>query len=324
MENQKEDMVAKEELKAKIVAIATQTVSNPGLEIARLANAPYDVELPVPEVIEAVFNVSRVERGEDFDYFVQEPAAKTVYTVVNGSVTQTNVSMDSENELSFSSYDSPEEYVYLDDLLDGKYDPIAKKADEQQEALDRLEVKAVCDLLIAGAVAKSNTFAWTSGDVRMTFPKLVAMVRSVAKYGKNLVLITGSDVTTDVMLMDYYENKNRAFTIDNMNVKHIPVESLTYTHSGTQTVLAADKAILVAVSDAKNRKPGEFVRRKISSVALGEGVTDKERLVAQQGPITHVGSARKAAITIVTYERFGAVLTNSYTVAVFKNAESYS
>jgi len=320
-----EEMKAKEELKASIMAIAQQTVVNPGLELALLANEPYDAELPIPEVIAAVFNVASVDAGEDFDYFIQAPITKTVYTVSSGSVTQTNVSLDSENELGFTGYDSAEEYVYLDDLLAGKYDVIALKASVQQEALNRLEMKAVFDLLLAGAVSQSNTYAWDSGDTAITFPKLVEMVRSVAMYGTNLVLITGGTVTTDVMLLDYNENKEREVTLNNAGIKaHYPVEAFQYTHSGTQTVLAADKAILVAVSDAKGNKPGYFVRRKVNTVAMGQDVVQKERLVISSGPAKHVGSSRKLAIGILTYENFGAVLTNEYTIAAFKNASSYS
>lgn len=322
--DEKEMVKAKEELKAKVIAIAQSAVANPGLELAKLANDNYDAELPIPEVIGAVFETASVEPGEDYDYFVIEPEAKVVYTVSSGSVTQTNVSVDAENELSFSSYDSAEDYVYLDDILDGKYDPIAMKAKAQQEVLNRLEIKAVCDLLIAGAVAKSNTFAWTSGDKRLTFAKLVAMIRSVALYGTNLVLIAGANVMTDIMLMDYYENKNREFTVEKAKVKVYPIEAFQYTHSGTIDVLDADKAILVAVSDSAGNKPGHFVRRKVNAVAMGEGVTAKERLVISSGPAKHVGSARKLAIGILTYERFGAVLTNSYTVAVFKNDSTYA
>lgn len=320
-----EELKAQEELKASIMAIGAQTSANPGLELARLANQPYDAELPVPEMISEVFNVATVERGEDFDYFTQDPETKVVYTVASGSVTQTNVSPDSENELSFSSYDSAEEYVYLDDLLDGKYDPIAVRTDAQQEVLNRLEIKAVCNLLIAGAVAQSNTYAWDSGDTAITPEKIVEMVRSVAKYGTKVVLITGANVTTDVMMLDFAYNKNREVTLAKLGIsKHIALEAFQYTHSGTQTILDADKAIVVAVSDSKANKPGHFVRRKMSGAVLGADVGEKERLVFQRGPIMQVGASAKSAISIVTYERFGAVLVNAYTVGVFKNDTSYS
>jgi len=323
--DEKEILKAKEELKASLIAIGQNAVSNPGLEVATLANKPYDAELPVNDMIKDVFQTGSVDVGEDYDYFAIAPVDKVVYTVSSGSVTQTNVSVDSENELAFSDYDSEESYVYLADLLGGKYDPIAKKADEQQEVLNRLEVKAVCDLLIAGAVARSNTFAWTSGDSSITFAKLVAMVRSVAKYGSRCVLISGANVTTDVILMDSTEDKNRELTLAKAGIMaHYPIEAFTYTHSTEMTVLDADKAIIVAISDAKGNKPGHFVRRKVAQVAMGQDVSAKERLVISSGPAKHVGSNRKLAIGILTYEMFGAVLTNTYTCAVFNNDSSYA
>jgi len=322
---EKEEMKAQEELKAQIVAIGRNSVSNPGMEVATLANKPYDAEVPVPAVIEAIFNTASVEPGEDFDYFAISPTSKVVYTVVDGSVTQTNITADSENALSFSDYDSEESYIYLKALLEGKYDPIALRAEDQQEVMDRLEVKAVTDLVIAGAVSRSNSFAFTSGEAKFTFEKCVAMVRSVAKYGTKNVLITGADVTTDVMLWDFDNDKNRETTIEKAGISEWhKMEAFAFTHAGSNVVFPADKALVVAVADSKSQKPGYFVRRKVASVAMGQDVVAKERLVISSGPAKHVGSNRKLAVGILTYENFGAVLTNEYTCAVFKRANSYS
>ena len=322
----KEELKAKEELTASIVAIGRNQVDNPGMEVAKLANKPYDAELPVPEVIKAIFKVASVEPGEDYDYFAIDPTTKVVYTVVDGSVTQTNITADSENELSFSDYDTEESYIYLKAMLEGKYDPIALRAEDQQEVMDRLEVKAVCDLVIAGAVAKSNTYAFTSGDTKLTFEKIVEMVRSVAKYGTKNVLITGANVTTDVMLMDFDTNKQREASLASAGISEwYKVESFGFIEDvASKIVFPADKALVVAVSDSKKNKPGHFVRRKVASVAMGQDVVSKERLVISSGPAKHVGSNRKLAIGILTYENFGAVLTNEYTSAVFKRASVYA
>lgn len=324
----KEEMVAKQEveLKATLIAIAKQQVPQGDMEVARLANVPYDAEVPVSPVIEAVFNVASVEPGEDYDYFVVSPSIKQVYTITDGSVTQTNITADSHAVLSFSDYDSEESYIYLKALLEGRYDPIALRAEDQQEVMDRLEIKAVLDLLIAGAVAQSNTYAFTSGDTKLTYTKIVDMVRSVAKYGTKCVLITGSDVTTDVMLMDFDTNKQREASLASAGISEwFKVESFGFIEDVTsKIVFPADKALVVAVSDSKKNKPGHFVRRKVASVAMGQDVVSKERLVISSGPAKHVGSNRKLAIGILTYENFGAVLTNEYTSAVFKRASVYA
>lgn len=318
-------LMAKEEIAEKIVAVAKRSIPNGGYELGKIVNEPYDVELPVDDIISAVCVVDSVGQGEPYEYFVPSVFAKTVYSVTNGSVTQTNVTADSENTLSFYDYDSDEDYIYLKNLLEAKYDVIAKRAEAQQEVMNRLELKYVLDLLLAGAVAQSNTYAWTSGDTAITPDKIKDMVRSVAKYGTSCVLITGANVTTDVMMLDFAYNKNREVTLEKLGISAwYKVESFQYTHSGTQTILDADKALVVAVSDSKGNKPAHFVRRKVEVVAMDESVVEKDRLIIMDGPAKMVGANRKVAVSILTYENFGAVLVNSYVVAAFNNDESYS
>lgn len=304
---------AKEELRAKMVELGGNP-ANGGIELAKLVGKPYDPEMPVPEVISAIMVTDSVDRGEDYDYFVPSAETKIVYTVTNGSVTQTNVTPETENELSFSSYDSPEYYVYLEKLLEAKYDVLDKKAKNITESLDRLETKTVLDLVIAAAVAEGNTYTLDSGKTKLDYPKIVEMARSIAKYGKNLVLITGADCTTDVVLMDYDADKNREVTLEKLGIKHIAIEELQYTHSGTQTVLATNKALLVAVADADDQKCGDFVRRKVRGI---DGAGDKERVVINSGPAKHVGSARKLAYGLIGFEQFGAVVKNPKVIASF-------
>ena len=320
-ELEKKLMLGKEELKAKLVEIAQNPTGN-AYEFSKLANLPYDAELPIARVIESVFKTDSVAKGEDYEYFTPTIETKKVYTVTNGSVTQEAVTPGSESELSFSSYDSPVYYVYIEKLLAAKYDPIAIKTKVAMEALDRKEIKAVLDLLIAGAEGESNTFALDSGDTVIDFEKVVDMVRSVAKYGTKLVFISGADVTTDVVLMDYNDDKNREVSLAKAGVAEwIKIENYTYNDGSTQTVLASDKALLVATSDSDDQKPGDFVRRKVDSI---DGNGEKERVAITAGPGHFVGSARKLAYAITVFEQFGAVLKNAYCVAVFKRASSYS
>lgn len=311
MEN-KEIFEASEKLQAKMVELAQH--SNGGMELAKLVGQPYDEEIAIPVEISAIMNVDTVERGEDYDYFVPTSETKVVYTVTNGSVTQTAVTPETENTLSFSSYDSPEYFVYLEKMLEGKSDDLMRKNINANEALNRLEVKTVMDLLIAAATAESNTYTLDSGKTKFDYPKLVEMARSVARYGKNLVLLSGANVTTDIVLMDYDADKNREVSLEKLGVQHIPVEEFQYTHSGVQTVLDADKAILVAVSDSADMKCGDFVRRKVRDI---QGAGDKERVTISSGPAKHVGSDRKLAYGLVVFEQFGAVIKNTKPIAVF-------
>jgi hypothetical protein len=320
--DEKKLIIAQKELKAKLQEIAVQGTSGNSFELAKLANIPYDAEMPIPEVIKEVAQTASVAKGEDYEYFVEDVETKVVFTISNGSVNQTAVTPGSETDLTFNSYSSDEYYVYVEKLLEAKYDPIAIKSKNAMESLDRKEVKDVLDLLIASAVAKSNTFANDSGDSVIDFEKVVDMVRSVAKYGNKLVFITGADVTTDVILMDYSEDKNREVSLAKAGIaKWVKLESLTYTHSGSQTVFASDKALLVATSDSEGNRPIHFVRRKVRSL---EGAGEKERIIVSAGPRIQVGANPKWAYAITAMEQYGAVVTNPLCVAVYKKAESYS
>ncbi len=320
--DEKKLIMAQEELKAKLEQIAVQGASGNAYELAKLANIPYDAEMLIPDVIKEIAQTASVNKGEDYEYFVQSVETKVVFTIVNGSVNQTAVTPGSETDLVFSSYSSDEYYVYVEKLLEAKYDPIAIKSQVAMESLDRKEVKDVLDLLIASAVAQSNTFANDSGDSVIDFEKVVDMVRSVAKYGNKLVLISGADVTTDIILMDYEEDKNREVSLEKAGIaKWVKIESLTYTHSGSQTVMASDKALLVATSDSNGNRPVHFVRRKVQAL---ESASQKERIIVSAGPRIQVGSSAKWAYAITAMEQYGAVVTNPLCVAVYKKASIYS
>ena len=139
-DKQKQLLKAKEELDAKALEIA----SKPYLMVSELnvlANEPYDAELPMPDAIAEIAKTASIAKGADYEYFTVSATTKTVYTVTSGSVTQVNVSPSSPSTLSFSHYDTPEDYIYIPDLLEAKYDAIALKTADQQEALNRLENK---------------------------------------------------------------------------------------------------------------------------------------------------------------------------------------
>jgi histidinol phosphatase-like PHP family hydrolase len=319
MDNQKLVM-AREELQAKLQDIAINPVGMV-TEFAKLANLPYDAELPIPEVISEIAKTDSVAKGEDYYYFAISPDGKVVTTISNGSLTQTNVTPGSENELTFASYSSEEYYVYLEKLLEAKYDVVAQKTGDAMESLNRKEVKDVLDALLAAAVTRSNTFCLDSGDSELNFKKLVEMVRSLAKYGNKLVLVSGANVTTDIRLMDYTENKQREVTLEKAGIsKWIPLEELTYDHAGTQKVLDKDYAILVATSDAAQNRCIHFVRRMVNSI---DGAGQKERIIWVQPTRIQVGSNPKWAYSVAAMEQYGVVVANTYVVAAFHRASSY-
>lgn len=309
-------MLAKEEMR-RIARSA-----DPVFEVARTLGDVYDVELPIPEVITAIFRTERAEVGEHVYYLAPEVADKKVLTLTsNCEITQVKVTPRTQTEVSWTDLVSEEYYVCIPDLLKADHNVLQFYGDAILEAMDRQEVYAILQLISAGAVAKGNVYTLDSGDTKFDYPKLVEMVRSVAKYGKSLVLITGADVTTDITLMNYDADKNQAISLASAGITtHIPIEECTVDVNGsTKTVIAANRAYLVAVSDSKNNKPGIFVRRKTSTLA---SVSDtealaKERIAIMSGNLINVGSARKLAKGIVGFEEYSGTLINAYVVAQF-------
>lgn len=296
---------------------------DPVFEIARTLGDVYDVELPIPEVITAIFRTERADVGEHIYYMAPEVADKKVLTLTsNCTVTQVKVSPRTRTEVTWTDLVSEEYYVCIPDLLKADHNVLEFFGDSIIEAMDRQEVYAVLQLVAAGAVAQSNVYTLDSGKEKFDYPKLVEMARSVAKYGRNLVLITGADVTTDITLMNYDADKNQPVNLESAGVKTwIPVEECTVdVDASTKTVIAADRAYLVAVSDSKNNKPGIFVRRKtatLASTASDTTAISKERIAIVSGNMINVSSTRKLAKAIAGFEEYSGTLINAFTVAQF-------
>jgi len=292
--------------------------------IAKTLGDVYDVELPIPEVIEAVFRTERADVGEHVYYMSPEDVTKAVYKLTsNCTVTQEKVTPSTRTEVSWTDLISKEYYACIPDLLKGDHDVLTFMAKAIQEAMDREEIYGVLQLIDAGAVANSNVFTLDTGKTKFDYPKLVEMVRSVAKYGKDLVLITGANVTTDIVLMNYDADKNQAISLQSAGIsKHIPIESLDVDIDGvTKDVISDDVAYLVAVSDSAQNKPGVFVRRKLEGIdAPDTEVVSKERAVITTGNIMNAGAVRKFARGTAGFEEYSATLVNSYVVAKFTRA----
>lgn len=316
-------MDKKELLKAKAELQKIARSSNRDDVIAKTIGDVYDVELPIPEAIEAVSRVERADAMEHVYYMSPEEVDKEVYALTsNCDVTQVKVTPATRTEVTWTDLISPEYYACIHNLLKGDNDELAFMAEAILEAMNRQEIYGLIQLLSAGAVAQSNTYTLGSSETKFTYPKLVEMVRSVAKYGKNLVLITGADVTTDIVLMNYDADKNQAISLASAGIsKHIPIEELVVKIGGVgQTVIPADEAYLVAVSDSKQNKPLLFVRRKLVDIAdtPDTQIIGKERAVINTGNMINVASARKFSKGIAGFEEYSNTLINSYVVAKFE------
>lgn len=293
-------------------------------QLAMVINQAYDVEFPIAPLVEAIMNVASVDPFEPVYYIVPSLPIKKVYILTTDcNVTHEQVTPGARNLLEFTSLVTPDYWICLHELLQGAYNILDLYAETIQEALNRYEIYAVLQLLDAAAVAQGNVFALSSGEVSLTYPKLVEIKRSIRKYGMKLVLITGANVSDNVTLMQYDANKFQPVNIKDVADAWFPVESLEVTIGGVATpVINPDVAYLVAVSDSKGNRPGYFIRRKISAEVLA-GTTDttivaKERAVIVTGMMKAMGTVEKFAKGIAGFEQVGIVVTNPYTVAKFE------
>jgi len=294
--------------------------------VARIINDTYDPEMPVPEVISAIFNVDIVDPMESVYYFVVTAVTKTVLTLTsNCNVTHTPVAPGVKQTLSFTDIVTPDYYICLKDLLQGDTNVLDLYGSEINEELNREEIYAALLLIDAAAVARGNVFGLDTPDTTLTYKKVYEMKKAIRKYGKKLVLITGANVTEDVDLMDYSEDKERPIKITDLVDVYLPIESLSVTVNGVaHDLIDEDVAYLVAVSDSKNNKPGYFARRRLDGALVAGSpdtqIVDKQRAILATGNMKSVDTVDKFAKGLAGVEEIGMVITNSYTCARFTRA----
>lgn len=307
----------------KMQSARTMSDGDRELFIARTIGDVYDVELPIPEVITSIARTEKAEVGEHVYYLAPTTKTKEVNTITSDcTITQTKVTPNTRTEVTWVDPVTDEVYVCLHDWLKGDHDVLTFNADALNEAMDRQEIYAVLQLADAGAVSESNTYTLDSGKTKFDYPKLVEMARSIAKYGRELVLITGGNVTTDIQLMNYDADKNQAVSIFDVVSKHIPIEELKVTIDDSEkTVISPDVALLVAVADAKNNRGLVVARRKTEALTAMADTemadADKERVIISSGNGKNVGSARKYAKGFFMAEEFSATSINDKVYAKF-------
>ena len=320
----KEQLTATEMAQAKEELKALAFTPNREQIVAETIRDVYDPEMPVDDIISKVgFEIKTAEPGEHVFYNSPRSNDKKVLALTtNCDVTHVKRTPATRTELSFSTLATEDYYVCIQDILQGDHNALVEAGEDIIESLNRQEVYAVLALIDAGAVANGNVFTLDSGDTKLNVPKLYEMKKAIRKYGKKLVLVTGTDVTEDVDLLDYNENKERPVSVGMLVDEHIAVEALDVTISGVvKNIIEDDVAYLIAVSDAKRNKPGVMARRKIgnSMVALAQDtkVVNKERAIVFTGFQKSVDSVDKFALGYAGVEEYGAVLINSLTCAKF-------
>lgn len=302
-------------------AFKKATAANDTTEQARLLGAVYDKELPVPSVIEAVSDVQRVDEGEKVYYLTPTDPSEKIFTIsANCTITENAMSPSTQSELSFTDLISDERYICLHDWIKAQHDVMKLNTDAILENMNRQEEYAVLQLISAAATSAGNTFTLDSGTTKFDFPKLVSMRKALLKYGRNLVLISGSNVTEDIDLLDYDSNKFRNHPIDRVVSTHIPIEAYNVNIDSSNTdVISSDVAYLVAVSDSAARKPILFARRRTAMLTSLMNVTQetKERVFWVSPPNNTRTSTRKGDVGVTGFGEYGGVVLNTATCAKF-------
>jgi uncharacterized protein YbaR (Trm112 family) len=159
-------------IKAEMVKAQKLSAEDRNLLIAKQIGEVYDVEVPIPAMIEAIARVERAEVGEHVYYNVPTSITKTVNTIsANCTITQTKISPNSRSELSFTDLVSEEVYVCIHDWLKADHNVLELNATAIMEAMDRQEIYSTLQLIDAGAVSESNTYTLDSGKTKFDWPR---------------------------------------------------------------------------------------------------------------------------------------------------------
>ena len=288
------------------------------MKTAKLVGSPYDPSMPVDPVISDILNTDTVGRGEDFEYFVVDEDVKQVYLLdASCNVTSAEVTPQTELDLVFAEHTSTEHFICIKNLLEAKYDVLARKRDNIRRSLDNSEVKKVMDLLDA-AVPGANEHTLVTGASKFNYTDLCAMVEDVANYGTRLLLIAGTNINKDIILWNFDNDKNQPISPADFGVDVRVIRGTVKIDAGAvEPILDPDVAYLVATSDSEGNKPGYFVRRIVSNLGPeNEG----ERLILPTSAVMAIGANRKMAFAVVGYENIGCVITNPNTISKFTRA----
>ena len=305
-------------LAEKMLLAKTMSDAEREIFMAKTIGEVYDLELSIAKVISAISKYDSVEVGEHLFYMSPADITKKVRTLASAAsctITQTAVAPNTRTEVTWTDLVSEQVYVCIHDWLKADHDILTFNADAIQEAMDRKEIYDVLQMVATGANSESNEYTIRSGQTAFTYLDAVDMSRSLAKYGTNLVLITGGNITTDIKTMSYNADKNQPFSIFDVVDTHIPIEELSVTVNGAATeVLDEDVAYLVAVSDSKKNRPLIVARRKLG-VLTNKADTEytdasQERVVISTGNTNQVGANQLLAKGFVGFESFSITSLN--------------
>lgn len=250
-------------------------------DIGKIIGQPIDPNLPVPPVLNEVFDYDTAEPGEEIKiYTVEDTNQGDTITAVGSDGRIVNYKIDPQTPavIPFTSVQSRLERVHVDAILNSPdQSVIARRKAAITRALDKKVTKEALDLMLA--VGSQEVLQASGEDV---YSLILKMKHKVEDYGDNFILLVGTDVSNAI---ESYERDNATnfhyvISVEDMlakkGIKMVKVyETAVFNFIDTTAtgdpeatnvkVLAADKLILVARdSRIAKGKPGVYIRRKIA------------------------------------------------------------
>jgi len=250
-------------------------------DIGKIIGQPIDPNLPVPPVLNEIFDYETAEPGEEIKiYNVEDTNASGMITAVGSDGKIMNYKIDPQTPaiIPFTSVQSRLERIHVDAILNSPdQSVIARRKAAITRALDKKITKEALDLLLG--VASQEIVQATGMDL---YDLVIAMKHKVEDFGDDYILLVGTAVSEAIDVYDKVNATNFNYriglveTLREKGIKVVKVYETAYfnfidtTSTGDPEtdnikVLARDKMILVArASNIQKGKPGVYIRRKIA------------------------------------------------------------
>ena len=250
-------------------------------DIGKIIGQPIDPNLPVPPVLNEIFDYETAEPGEEIKiYNVEDTNASDMITAVGSDGKIMNYKIDPQTPaiIPFTSVQSRLERIHVDAILNSPdQSVIARRKAAITRALDKKITKEALDLLLG--VASQEIVQATGMDL---YDLVIAMKHKVEDFGDDYILLVGTAVSEAIDVYDKVNATNFNYriglveTLREKGIKVVKVYETAYfnfidtTSTGDPEtdnikVLARDKMILVArASNIQKGKPGVYIRRKIA------------------------------------------------------------
>jgi hypothetical protein len=250
-------------------------------EIGKIIGQPIDPNLPVPPVLNEIFDYDTAEPGEEVKIYTTEDtnAGDTITAVsTDGHIVNYKIDPQTPAVIPFTSVQSRLERVHVDAILNSPDQSVlARRKAAITRGLDKKIVKETLDLLLA--VSSQEVVQGTGMDL---YDLVIAMKHKIEDFGDNYILLVGTKVSEAIDVYDKVNATNFNYriglveTLKEKGIKVVKVYETAYfnfidtTATGEPEtdnvkVLARDKMILVARdSNIQKGKPGVYIRRKIS------------------------------------------------------------